>query len=83
MYFPGWTAFFFLPSDLSKMYHYHWDHDNLQCTTWLPQILLIYKCKEQALSSIPQVTNEDTEQTRLRRDASGIVSTTGSNSSTL
>lgn len=58
---------FFLPSDLSKMCHYHWGHDDFHWTTWLSQILLPtnVKCKH---SSIPQATNEDTEQARLKTD---------------
>lgn len=56
-------AFFFLPSDLSKTYHYPWDHDVVRWTTWLSQILLPTNVKSK-FTSIPKVINEDTEQTR-------------------
>lgn len=37
-----------------KMYHYHWDHDNLQCTTRLSHILLSTNVKSKLSLPFPR-----------------------------
>lgn len=37
-----------------KTYHYHWDHDKLQCTTWLSQILLSTNVKSKLSLPFPR-----------------------------